>query len=137
MIKIVGLNRRNTKVDRFGIDILSSGNENSSREWCYTFFYIKNNEKFSKSFMLEEGMCGSGYCSAQWLRSSYEDDLKEFAVFDYTPKKVLKVNKLQTCNDGNDYYTLYSYDDGYYPSANIEVYLWNWDKVSSKKKNNE
>lgn len=134
MIKIVGLNRRNTKVSKFGIDILSSGNENSNKEWGYTFFYIKNNKKFSKSFMLEKGMCGSGYCSAQWLRSSYENELKEFPVFDYVPKKVLEVEGLQTCYDGNDYYTLYGYDDGYYPAANIEIYLWNWDKVDKKER---
>lgn len=86
-------------------------------------------------YVIEEGMCGSGYCSASWIHEKTET-LKEVGSLHYLPKIDMEFNDSTNHYNGNDLYIIYENDCNYYPSANIEIKFenWRWTERSKEKK---
>lgn len=88
----------------------------------------EDNTCYTLSLELEEGECGSGWCTAQWAYASLEK-VDSFGSYHYRPKQRLTlsisnsdfiskdVDEIETC------FLEFSYDggDGYYPSGGYSI----------------
>jgi len=97
-------------------------------------FITKNYETdvlTSRKIVLEESMCGSGYCSAEFLNENIST-IKYMGSVHYTPRGQVEW-KDRTEYGGNNFYTLYEGDDDYYPSAYLEIHFENWRETKRGK----
>ena len=78
----------------------------------------------SRKYVLEHGMCGSGYCTAETLNEDVEV-IKEVGSLHYTPKVPVHWEN-RTSSGGNDFYELYENGCSYYPAASININFSNW-----------
>ena len=99
----------------------------------YEFLYVKDNQKYSKKFAIEEGMCGSGYCGAEWLHESPEERINNFGTLHFIPNISINIDELKTDYGGNELFCIYENDDDYYPGATINIKFNNWTKTNREK----
>jgi len=94
-------------------------------------FLKKGNQKYVAEFKLTEGICDSGYCSAQWL----DLDLKEvdyFTPIQFVPKIPFSISDVYRLKDYSDYIFICSNNDFYYPTATFYINENMWVQTNRK-----
>lgn len=84
------------------------------------FKHVDTKQKYVVKIGLEIGVCGSGYCGAEWLHNEVIE-VDNFGPFSYKPKKPVFYNSLDLSGIDNDYIYIYEGGDAYYPSASINI----------------
>jgi hypothetical protein len=88
----------------------------------YEFITKENGVFYSYKLAIENGLCYSGYTTAQWLHSK-KSELYERGSIHYAPKdKNLKFDIQRV----EGYFKIYDNYDSYYPTAEIDINFENW-----------
>jgi hypothetical protein len=99
----------------------------------YEFIYLEDDVLYTQTFVLEYGMCGSGYCVAEWIHKSTPERIREVGTLHYIPKEECSIKSFDTDCDGNKFFTLHENNDDYYPAANIEIHFDAWIATGREK----
>ena len=120
MKQIIGLRINKIALEQSMLDGYEKTKYNNDIITEYEFIYKENNQLYSAKLQLEKGMCGSGYCGAEWIHENVSP-ITEVGSLHYTPKEPLELKTLVTGYDGNDSHTYYEYACPYYPSAELSI----------------
>ena len=120
MKKIIGLRINKVNSSNYNLDL--EYNDIIIDE--YDFLYTENDKKYSVKYVIEQGMCGSGYCTADWIIEGDTKEVLEFGSIHYTPIGNCEISSFIGAD--NSHMEIYENGCSYYPSAYININFDKW-----------